>query len=149
MIEVTTNTDAFEDSLRQLRRRVADLRPIMEGIGGELESRIANRFETRSDPDGKSWQAWSPSYLANYPQDGRGKLLERTGDLISSLNWQATDTSVRVGFGQIYSTYHEFGTERMPRRGLLFSDPEQGQLGADDEAAIDELLQDWLDGIFD
>ncbi len=149
MIEIQTNTEAFDQALQQLQRRLKNLRPVMQSVGSELESRIANRFETRSDPDGKAWQAWSPSYLANYPKDGRGKLLQRTGDLISSLNWQATDTSVRVGFGQIYGTYHEFGTERMPRRGLLYSDPEQGQLGAEDEAAIDELLQDWIDGIFD
>lgn len=149
MIEVTTNTDAFASSLAQLQRRMSNLKPVMQSIGAEMESRVANRFETRSDPDGKSWAEWSPFTLATYPEGGRRKLLERYGDMLSSLNWKATSDSVRIGFGVDYATYHEFGTETMPRRGLLFSDPDNGELGAADEQAIDELLQDWIDGVFD
>lgn len=158
MIEVSTNTDAFASSLDELQRRMSNLRPVMRSIGTELESRIANRFETETDPDGHAWEEWAESTRESYPKDGRGRLLQRYGDMLHSLNWKASADQVRVGFGavasrnrDVYATYHEFGApnNNMPRRGLLFSDPDQGQLGAADEQAVTDLLQDWLDGLFD
>lgn len=156
MIEVITNTVPFAGSLEQLQRRMKDLTPLMRSIGVKLEGRIAGRFETQTDPDGAGWAAWAASTVATYPEDGRRKLLQRYGDMIDSLNSKPDASSVRVGFGAVagrnrdaYQTYHEYGSDRMPRRGLLFSDPDQGTLGAGDEQAINELLQDWLDGLFD
>jgi phage virion morphogenesis protein len=148
MIEVQVDQAAFDNNLRELERRMGNLRPVMESIGAELESRIANRFETRRDPVGRFWAAWSKGYEAQYPSDGRGKVLERSGDMVSSLNWRADRSSVRVGFGVPYAAYHEFGTRRMPRRGLLFADPENGELSGADERAINELLTDWLNDAF-
>lgn len=148
MIEVQVNQAAFDKSLAELQRRMGNLRPVMESIGAELESRIANRFETRRDPLGRLWAQWSQSYAEQYPEDGRGKVLERTGDMLHSLNWRADRSSVRVGFGVPYAAYHEFGTRRMPRRGLLFADPENGELSGADERAINELLADWLNDAF-
>ena len=66
--------------------------------------------------------------------------------MLSSLNWQADASSVRVGFGQPYAVYHEWGTKRMPRRGLLFENPDAGALAPDDEKAVLDLLLEWLDG---
>lgn len=149
MITISVPVETFGRQLDELQRRMGNLRPVMQSIGAELESRVANRFETRRDPLGDAWAAWSDSYAANYPEDGRRKILERHGDLISSLNWRADASSVRVGFGVPYAAYHEFGTKRMPRRGLLFADPENGELADQDEQAIDDLLQDWIDGVFD
>lgn|SRR3989338_457770 len=155
MIEVTTDTSAFDDSLRQLQKRMGTLRPVFEGLGAVLENKIRDRRETLTDPDGQRWAAWADSTLANYPADGRGKLLDRSGDMWDRTGpqWKVqgmgTDLQLRVGFDKAYPTYHEFGTKHMPRRGLLFADPEKGQLGAQDEQAIDDVLQDWLDGLFD
>ena len=144
MITVQVNSARTDRALQQLQQRMRNLQPVMQSIGAELESRIANRFETRRDPMGRFWARWSQSYADQYPADGRAKVLERYGDMLSSLNWRADRASVRVGFGVPYAAYHEFGTKRMPRRGLLFADPEQGQLSRPDEQAIAELLQDWL-----
>jgi phage gpG-like protein len=49
-----------------------------------------------------------------------------------------------VGFGQPDAAYHEFGTEKMHRRGLLFADPEKGELAPDDEKAILDAVLDHL-----
>jgi phage gpG-like protein len=155
MIEVTTDTSAFDDSLRQLQKRMGNLRPVFEGLGAVLENKIRDRRETLTDPNGQRWAAWAPSTIATYPESGRGKLLDRTGDMWDRTGpqWQVqgmlSDTVLRVGFDKAYSTYHEFGTDTMPRRGLLYADPEKGTLGAEDEQAIDDVLQDWLDGLFD
>jgi len=155
MIEVTTNTDAFGDSLRQLQKRLGDLRPVLKDIGAVLENKIRDRRETLTDPNGQRWADWSDYTRETYPASGRGKLLDRTGDMWDRTGpqWQVSgmlsDVLLRVGFDRAYSTYHEFGTDTMPRRGLLYADPEKGQLGAEDEQAITDVLNDWLDGVFD
>lgn len=147
MLEVTTNDDAFTADLHALYARMRDMRPVLESIGTELETRVSNRFETRTDPLGKFWAPWAPATLATYPDNGNRLLLDRLGDMLHSLTHQADDSSVRVGFGQSYAAFHEWGTEDMPRRGLLFADPEAGTLGHEDEAAVLDILAVWLNGL--
>lgn len=152
MIEVTTDTSAFQSDLQQLQRRLGNLRPVLQDIGAVLENKIRDRRETLSDPNGQRWAAWAASTVATYPEGGRGKLLDRTGAMWDRTGpqWQvqgmASDLVLRVGFDKAYATYHEFGTRHMPRRGLLFADPQNGTLGEQDVQAIEDVLQDWLDG---
>lgn len=64
--------------------------------------------------------------------------------MLGSLSYQASPTSVRIGFGQPYAAFHEYGTKRMHRRGLLTADPTQGRLGATDEAMVLDVIAQWL-----
>jgi phage gpG-like protein len=57
--------------------------------------------------------------------------------------------TVQIGFAQPYATFHEFGTQHMPRRGLLFADPEAGTLAADDTDSILEIVHGYLAMPFD
>ena len=145
MSEVKADSADLEAVTRRLLARLGNLRPAMSGIGVELENRIRNRIDTRTDPNGAAWVGWADSTIKTYPKDGNRQLLDRYGDMIRSLGYQADTLSVAVGFGQSYATYHEFGTERMPRRGLLTADPEQGTLADADEQAILDILYDLLD----
>ena len=155
MIEVTTDTSAFADDLQQLQKRLGNLRPVLQDMGAVLENKIRDRRETLTDPNGQRWAEWSEFTRLTYPQDGRGKLLDRTGAMWDRTGpqWQVQgmmgDALLRVGFDKAYQTYHEFGTATMPRRGALFADPEKGTLGAEDEQAIVDLLESWLNGAFD
>ena len=144
MIDITVNSDTIAAALRQLAARVDNLEPVLAGIGMELESRISDRFERQVDPLGGAWTTWAPATLASYPNYGNRRLLDRSGDMLNSLTHQASADQVRIGFGMAYATYHEFGTARMPRRGLLFADPEAGQLAPEDEAAVINLLLGYL-----
>ena len=144
MIDITTDDSACRDSLDQLMRRQGNLTPVMQTNGMDLESRTSGRFESRTDPSGSAWAPWAQSTLDSYPDDGNRRLLDRYGDMLASLNHQANATSVRVGFGQTYAAFHEFGTDSMPRRGLLFADPDAGTLAEDDEAAVLDILGVWL-----
>lgn len=152
MIEVTTDTSGFEDSLRQLHKRLGNLRPVFQDLGAVLENKIRDRRETLKDPDGARWSDWAPSTIATYPADGRRKLLDRTGAMWDRTGpqWKVQGAGpamvLRVGFDKAYATYHEFGTDNMPRRGLLFADPKTGTLGAQDVQAIADVLDDWLSG---
>ena len=147
MLTITADDKAFRDSLAQLYRGMGNLTPVMQSIGMELESRISGRFESRTDPSGNAWAPWAQSTVDNYPENGNRRLLDRYGDMLASLSHQADATSVRVGFGQPYAAFHEWGTEHMPRRGLLFSDPDAGTLAEGDEAAVLHILAVWLDDL--
>lgn len=155
MLTVTVKSKPVTDVLTKLQQRMGDLTPAMDGIGQELNSRISARFETRSDPQGHPWAPWAQSTRDNYPKDGRGQLLERHGAMLQSLSFSADKTSVRVGFGavagksgDVYAAYHEWGTKKMPRRGLLFADPNAGTLAPEDEAAVLDIINIFLmDGV--
>ena len=140
MLTIQTDDRAFRESFTALYRRMSNLTPVMQSIGMELESRVSGRFETRTDPSGQAWAPWAPATLRSYPEDGNRKLLDRYGDMLLSLIHQATKDSVRIGFGKVYQTYHEHGTNTMPRRGLLFADAEAGTMGAGDEAAVLDII---------
>lgn len=154
MIAINVQDQALQDYLSRLQRRVGNLKPVMQGIATEMEARVSARFETQTDPNGQPWKAWKPATAAAYPKNGHKRLLDRYGDMLNSLNSIATADTARIGFGavgsvagDVYAAYHEFGTERMARRGLLFDNPETGTLGAGDSRALDTLLGDWLNSV--
>lgn len=149
MLDVVIDDQPFRDVVAQISRRVGDLTPVLAEIGMELESRVSGRFETRTDPDGNPWAAWSQSTIDTYPEGGNRRLLDRLGDMLEGLSHQVNsgDSSVSIGFDRDYSTYHEWGTETMPRRGLLTSDPDAGTLSEDDTELVLDVLNDFLNNL--
>ena len=156
MLTIQITDGAYQAHMQRLLGRLSDFTPVMEEIGGTLENLVLGRFQTRTDPSGAAWSPWKDSTLESYPfpgtpaavvqGPGNGRLLDRYGTMIASLNYQAGADSVTVGFGQPYAVFHEYGTRHMDRRGMLMADPDQGQLGTADEAAVLELLDEWLSG---
>lgn len=138
---ITINDRLVVEFLAELGKKAGNLRGLMDSIGQEMETRVSNRFETRTDPSGAPWIQWADSTIATYPDDGNGTLLDRYGDMLASLGHQADDSSTTYGFAMPYAAYHEFGTTRMPRRGLLTENPEAGTLSADDQRAVLETIE--------
>lgn len=142
MIKIEVHSQPVLDAFNRLIAAGRNMHPIMDAVGMEMESRVSARFDTKTDPTGAPWAPWKPSTVKSYPKSGaNNKLLDRFNDMLGSLNHQADNDSVSIGFGQPYAQYHEFGTEKMARRGLLTSDPDAGTLGADDEEAIVNVLR--------
>lgn len=154
MITITVEDAGFRAYLQEMQDRMGDLTPVMEEIGNTLEQNIRGRFETRTDPNGAPWKPWSPATRDSYPTPGspaastdgagNGKLLDRYGTMLAGLNYQPNSDSVRIGFAQPYATYHEYGTSKMPRRGMLMGDPNAVTLGATDEATVIDILGAWV-----
>lgn len=138
---ITINDRLVVEFLSELGKKAGNLRGLMDSIGQEMETRVSNRFETQTDPAGAPWMQWADSTIANYPEDGNGTLLDRYGDMLASLGHQGDDSSVTYGFAMPYAVYHEFGTTRMPRRGLLTLDPEAGTLSDDDQRAVLDTIE--------
>lgn len=136
-------------------------------VAAAYEELIQERFDRKRDPTGQNWAALAPSTRARYAaQDTdaqgearkRGTLLERTGQMRASLGWQVRGGEIQVGMsrrsdrgktGPVGGNWsipllHEYGTARMPRRGLFAADPEQGALGAADQDHILGVIDDWL-----
>jgi phage virion morphogenesis protein len=149
MITITVNDREVRELLAGLFARATDFTPAMESIGAELETRIRARFETQADPLGHKWADWAPSTKKSYPGPGtksddgpgHGRILERYGKMLESISWQAGATSVRVGFGQLYAQYHEYGAKWMPRRGILFANPEAKTLAPGDQRYVLDVIE--------
>lgn len=142
MIEIKIDSQPVLDAFNRLIAAGQEPRTLLDAIGMEMESRVSARFETKTDPTGAPWAPWKPSTVKSYPKSGaNNKLLDRFNDMLGSLNHQADNDSVFVGFGQPYAQYHEFGTSKMERRGMLTADPVAGTLGAGDEEAIVGVLR--------
>ena len=143
--------EVTDDALRQWLDRAAskatgpERSRLLDVMGAELESRTEQRFDNKLDPSGTRWAPLAESTKLRYAKkDGkrkRGSLLERSRLMRTSLSHQVDSDSVLVGFGVAYAVYHETGTERMPRRGLLTGDPATGLLGNSDREAVLALLE--------
>lgn len=157
MLTIDITRDEITPLLNELLQRLGDLSEPLTAVGAKLQSSISGRFETETDPNGAAWHPWAESTKASYPyagspaaqksgRIGNGRILDRYGDMLQSLNYQMQGTNeVRIGFGSDYAVYHEFGTSRMPRRGLIFADPNAGELSRDDDQLILDTLYNHLD----
>lgn len=164
MISITLDDREVRRALERLSKLLADMTPVMRAIATELEARVEQRFETATDPSGRPWaplasstiSAWLDRSKGNRRRDGsltkkgRQRLASRrplydTGDMLGSLTSSYTRDEATVGFGVTYAAYHEYGTRRMPRRGLLMADPIARTLGEADRSALLDILREALE----
>jgi len=143
-VTISINDEAILEFLHGLMRKSQDLTPLMDDIGAAMDKRVSDRFETESDPMGVPWSPWAESTRKSYPENGHGRLLDRLGDMLGGRSYTADATSMTYGFDQPYAAYHEFGTKHMPRRGMLAADPEAGTLSEGDQAAVLDILLNYL-----
>lgn len=149
--------------IADLRAAVARLqkpRELLADIGTLMEQNVNRRFDNKRDPSGKPWAPLAASTLESYRSKYKGRipgsLLERSRQMRQSLASNIGDDYVEIGFSRLtkdgnwsVAQLHEFGTRRMPRRGLLTADPEAGELGEGDRQDILDLVAEYLDGVFD
>lgn len=164
MIDIQLDDREVRSALERLQARLADMTPVMKAIATALEAQVEKRFETATDPAGRPWAPLAASTLSAWLARGRGnrrkdggltkkgrerlssrRPLYDTGDLLGSLASSFTRSEARVGFGQPYAAYHEYGTKKMPRRGLLMADPQARTLGEADRQAVLEILAEAIE----
>lgn len=147
MITIDVKNADLLRALKALEAQAQDLSAPLADVGQALESAVSGRFETETDPNGSAWVKLSDATLARRAKNGTtGNKLHEHGTMQGSLSWQSDAKTAQVGFGQPYAAYHEWGTKRMPRRGLLMADPDAGTLGADDLELVLDILHDHLAG---
>lgn len=55
MLTISVQDTGIQHYLQQLHSKLGDLTPVLHDVGVELESRVGQRFETRTDPLGRAW----------------------------------------------------------------------------------------------
>jgi len=143
------------DKLDALEQRLGNLEPVLDAIGAKLESNVRIRFDLQQDPTGIVWSPLKPStlksYRSKYPEGIPGSLLDRSGGagMRQSLTYVVEDGSLYLGFGKPYALWHETGTGKMDRRGLLTADPDLGTLGDGDQHDILDILNGYLQQVIE
>lgn len=140
---------------------------LMQDIGAKIEANANLRWETKTDPTGQAWAPLSPATKAIYESDWfiernpafkggiPGSLLERTRQLRASLAYNAGADYVEIGTSRQVGkkrwqvgALHEWGTKKMPRRGILTANPNTGELGAGDQADVLAIVSAALGSAF-
>lgn len=55
MLTIHYQNSEVSSYLKRLRARLGDLQPVLQEIGTTIEGRVSARFETETDPLGRSW----------------------------------------------------------------------------------------------
>lgn len=139
MIQIDYRTEETDRLLEELRRRMADLRPVMEAVGQAVQSGTQQRFIDQAAPDGTPWRPLSPATLARRRSRGNSsvQILRDTGRLMNSISYQASSKQVSVFTNVLYAATHQLGRGRIPARPFFgYSDS--------DQAAIVEILEGYI-----
>ena len=130
-----------------LAQRVTDLSDLdqdelLDEIGAEVESQIRRRLsEEKEAPDGTQWPRLVHKYKAKKAETSSGGLLEHSGAMIDSMQYQVHSGYVEAGSNLPYVAHHNFGGldigTGMPQREFL-------GLSQDNEADLMELVNDFL-----
>ncbi|BCH63692.1 hypothetical protein RvVAT039_09080 [Agrobacterium vitis] len=139
---------------QDMREKLAELigkmqRPagFYKNVGEHLLNSVKDNFENESAPDGSRWKT-----LSQATRDQREKkyghaptsILRASGDLMNSINMEASDTDVRIGSTLVYAAIHQFGGDAgAGRRVTIPARPYLG-LSAADEDEVVAIAEEWL-----
>lgn len=118
MISLYINIDGVNEAdlyLLRMTARTQDFTPVMQDFGGHMRRSIMKNFGQGGRP-----KPWRPSKRVSL--GGRGKTLQDTGQLKSSITYRATTRSLTVGTNLKYAAIHQFGgpakdTLILPKKG--------------------------------
>jgi phage gpG-like protein len=130
-IRIDIDDRAVQAAIANLEEGVTDLEPAMAQIGEYYTRRVDQRFAQ----EGPGWKPLSPKYAAWKARQPRAiqKTLQFSGLLRASINYQASETEVRIGSDKIYAARQE------KERSFLQPDKR-------DEAEFANIVFDYLSG---
>ena len=128
--EATLSLDGFSN-------RLSDLRTANEIAGEYFLGQIDERFRTETDPDRRPWRPLSTRTVAQKRAEGRIlKILQKTGFMRSTANYNATSSKVTIGLSASYADRHQRGIG-VPQRRIL-------GVNRDDIANLQEIYTDYV-----
>lgn len=145
MAEVTINSQAIINSLRQLKNSLGDLRQPFSEIGEELVDSTKNRFVTHTAPDGSQWDNNSPVTIflkgANNPLTGETLSLQR------QITSQFNSDELQIGSTLLYAAIQQFGGTTAEFPHLWGDIPARPYLGlsTDDETIVFGILSSYIE----
>lgn len=105
--------------LSEAARRMSDLTPLMDELGGAMVASTQARFEAEKAPDGTPWER-----SARAVHEG-GQTLRDSNRLYQSITHRAGRQHVAWGTNVIYAAVHQFGATIRPKsaNALAFALP--------------------------
>ena len=130
-IDIELDDSAVRRALDRLMRAGDDLRPAMREIAGHLEDSAAESFELESAPDGTPWAPLKKSTKRDRRRRGYrdGPILERSGDLITSITSDSDARTAVAGTNLEYAARHQLGFEGPDSLGRDIDTPARSFLG--------------------
>lgn len=116
MIELVFNPAPLVTRLKALSARLADLTPVHQDIGEQVQEWTKQRFVTGTAPDGTKWQPKRPSTIARYKAKGDGDklrpLIGPSGRLGKEILVDANREHAEIGSNLEYSGVMQDGAGR-------------------------------------
>ncbi len=114
----------------------------MDAAGETLVSSTQQRFSDGVGPDGKRWK------ISHRAEQEGGQTLIDSGQLRSSISYEASPQMVVVGSNKVYARIHQLGGKA--GRGHKVTIPERPYLGINDEdrAELKALAVEHLKSMF-
>jgi phage virion morphogenesis protein len=134
---------ALQIKFRRLASQIkSNKTPMYKRIGIKLLNEIDKNFKTESH-DGKRWQSLSDRTIfarRRGPRAGSPQILQDTGTLRRSFDFEATNNQVKVGTNIEYAPKHEHGIG-VPQRKMLPSDRKALEISV---KIADQYIEDQL-----
>ena len=117
--------NALAQRLASAMGQLAQNSDLLTAIGAKLARNIRLRFDTKTAPSGYAWAPLKDSTVRAYQKKNKGNipgsLLMRSNLMRKSVSSIVIGNTVQVGLSAPYAGYHETGTRRMARRGMVFA----------------------------
>ena len=143
MITFSVNNDlgAGLSYLLNLQQRLEEPRDFLETVGIIVRDSAKERFSTKQDPDGDTWEDLKESTKKQKLRTNRSNaenVLVKSGRLGRDIIFDIINNhSVKVGSVWNYGIHHQFGTRKMAKRSFL-------GISSDDEFNIRDALNEFL-----
>lgn len=126
-IDIEIDTDAVEKRLDEMKKRIKKMKPVFFWARRELENHYAANFAANGLPSG-GWSPLSPKYASwkssqfpgAPPMVVTGKLFRSVTELENSRLNVMTDKSAEFGTDVEYAKFHQYGTNKMAKRKIIF-----------------------------
>ena len=118
MIKVTIDARDVKKLFEKFGFNAENFRPALRKIGGVLEKASETAFARQ----GPGWKPLKPATKAERLRLGKaGKILQRDGNLASSVSAQIEGNTVFIGSNLEYAGTHQFGLpkKKIPKRPFL------------------------------
>ena len=113
----------LQQNIKAQINRLHNLRPFWQLVGMYVQKRtVKERFDKEQSPDGVKWRALSPGRVKQRRKrhkSGVMKILQDTGELRRSIQYETGNDYVRIGSNLKYARIHQFGGNKIPARPFL------------------------------
>ena len=121
--------NSLKQRLNTQAHNLLNLQPLWQLVGMYVQKQtIKERFDKEQAPDGTKWKPLSPARIKQRlkrHKSGNMKILQDTGELRRSVQYEAGQTYVRIGSNLIYARTHQFGRGYIPARPFLGVTPNE------------------------